>query len=249
MWLRDYHVDGLRLDAVHAIVDDVRRPLPRAAGRPRCEALAAELGRPLCLIAESDLNDPRLVRPPRGRRLRPRRAVERRLPPRPARRRSPASGPATTPTSGRWPSWPRRCARPACTTATYSPHRAAHATGARRPGCPAGGSSATSRTTTRSATGRRASGSAHLVSPGRLRMAAALRAARRRSCPMLFQGEEWGASTPFQYFTDHDDPELGRAVTRGPAARVRRLRLGARGRARPAGPGDVRALEAATGTR
>jgi 1,4-alpha-glucan branching enzyme len=29
------------------------------------------------------------------------------------------------------------------------------------------------------------------------------------------QGEEWGASTPFQYFTDHDDHELGRAVREG----------------------------------
>ena len=33
--------------------------------------------------------------------------------------------------------------------------------------------------------------------------------------PMLFQGEEWGASTPFQYFTDHPDPELGRTVSEG----------------------------------
>jgi maltooligosyltrehalose trehalohydrolase len=33
--------------------------------------------------------------------------------------------------------------------------------------------------------------------------------------PMLFQGEEWGASTPFQYFTDHRDPDLGRAVSEG----------------------------------
>lgn len=32
--------------------------------------------------------------------------------------------------------------------------------------------------------------------------------------PLLFQGEEWGASTPFSYFTDHD-PELGKLVTRG----------------------------------
>jgi maltooligosyltrehalose trehalohydrolase len=33
--------------------------------------------------------------------------------------------------------------------------------------------------------------------------------------PLLFQGEEWGASTPFQYFTSHGDPELGRAVAQG----------------------------------
>jgi maltooligosyltrehalose trehalohydrolase len=33
--------------------------------------------------------------------------------------------------------------------------------------------------------------------------------------PMLFQGEEWGASTPFQYFTDFQDRELGKAVREG----------------------------------
>jgi len=33
--------------------------------------------------------------------------------------------------------------------------------------------------------------------------------------PMLFQGEEWGASSPFLYFTDHEEPELGRAVSEG----------------------------------
>jgi len=33
--------------------------------------------------------------------------------------------------------------------------------------------------------------------------------------PMLFQGEEWGASAPFPYFTDHTDPELARAVSEG----------------------------------
>jgi maltooligosyltrehalose trehalohydrolase len=33
--------------------------------------------------------------------------------------------------------------------------------------------------------------------------------------PMLFMGEEWGATTPFQYFTSHTDADLGRAVTAG----------------------------------
>jgi maltooligosyltrehalose trehalohydrolase len=32
---------------------------------------------------------------------------------------------------------------------------------------------------------------------------------------MLFMGEEWGASTPWQYFTDHDDPALAEAVRTG----------------------------------
>jgi maltooligosyltrehalose trehalohydrolase len=33
--------------------------------------------------------------------------------------------------------------------------------------------------------------------------------------PMLFQGEEWAASTPFQFFTSHPEPELGRATAEG----------------------------------
>lgn len=32
---------------------------------------------------------------------------------------------------------------------------------------------------------------------------------------MLFMGEEWGAGTPWLYFTDHTDPELAEAVRRG----------------------------------
>ena len=50
------------------------------------DALAAELGRPLFLIAESDLNDPRTTTPRAERRSRTARPVERRLPPRPAHR-------------------------------------------------------------------------------------------------------------------------------------------------------------------
>src|SRR5581483_2482051 len=61
MWLRDYHLDGLRLDAVHAIVDtSAVHLLEELAGR--VDALAAAVGRPLFVVAESDLNDPRIVR-------------------------------------------------------------------------------------------------------------------------------------------------------------------------------------------
>jgi maltooligosyltrehalose trehalohydrolase len=42
--------------------------------------------------------------------------------------------------------------------------------------------------------------------------------------PMLFMGEEWGARTPWQYFTDHQDPDLAEAVRQG-----RRAEFGSHG--------------------
>jgi maltooligosyltrehalose trehalohydrolase len=64
--------------------------------------------------------------------------------------------------------------------------------------------------------GNRAAGerSGALMSEGRLRVAAAL-LLTSPFVPLLFQGEEWGAATPFQYFTGHPDLELGRAVSEG----------------------------------
>lgn len=62
MWLRDYHADGLRIDAVHALVDTSPTHL-LAELSARVDELAADLGRPLTLIAESDLNDPAMVTP------------------------------------------------------------------------------------------------------------------------------------------------------------------------------------------
>jgi maltooligosyltrehalose trehalohydrolase len=60
MWLRDFHVDGLRLDAVHALHDGrATHVLEQMA--VEVEALSTHVGRPLSLIAESDLNDAKMV--------------------------------------------------------------------------------------------------------------------------------------------------------------------------------------------
>ena len=60
MFLTDYHVDGLRLDAVHAL-HDTRATHILEELNIDVSARSAFLGRPLPLIAESDLNDPRLI--------------------------------------------------------------------------------------------------------------------------------------------------------------------------------------------
>lgn len=61
-WLREYHLDGLRLDAIHAIYDlGAKHFLAELA--ERVAAFSQEQGRQQCLIAESDLNDPCVIRP------------------------------------------------------------------------------------------------------------------------------------------------------------------------------------------
>ena len=60
MWLRDYHLDGLRLDAVHALVDEGATHLLEEIA-DEVAVLAAQVGKPLFLVAESDLNDPKVL--------------------------------------------------------------------------------------------------------------------------------------------------------------------------------------------
>jgi maltooligosyltrehalose trehalohydrolase len=64
--------------------------------------------------------------------------------------------------------------------------------------------------------GNRAKGerSSMLLNVNRLKIAAAL-VMTAPFVPMLFQGEEWGASMPFLYFSGHPEPELGHAVSEG----------------------------------
>ncbi|MDL5158647.1 malto-oligosyltrehalose trehalohydrolase [Actinomycetospora termitidis] len=62
MWFADFGVDALRLDAVHALRDSRATHLLEEMAVV-VQGLEATLGRPLTLVAESDLNDPRLVTP------------------------------------------------------------------------------------------------------------------------------------------------------------------------------------------
>ncbi len=61
-WIRDYHLDGFRLDAIHAIYDQRPRPFLREMASA-IHDLAADLGRRVHVIAESNMNDPRVVNP------------------------------------------------------------------------------------------------------------------------------------------------------------------------------------------
>ncbi|KAB2975424.1 malto-oligosyltrehalose trehalohydrolase [Streptomyces sp. SS1-1] len=214
-WLRDYRIDGLRLDAVHALVDTrachFLEELSTAV-----DGLAAELGRPLSLIAETDLNDPRLItaRENGGLGLHAQwnddfhHALHTALTGESQGyyadfARAPLAAVAKTLTCGYFHD------------GTYSSFRG------RRHGRPldrtrVGGHRLLGYTQTHDQVGNRAQGDrlAASLSPGLLACAATLTLTAPFT-PMLFQGEEWAAGTPWQFFTDHTDPELAEAVRRG----------------------------------
>jgi maltooligosyltrehalose trehalohydrolase len=212
MWLRDYHFDGLRLDAVHAIVDTSAISFLEQLAT-EVDELMAHLGRHLVLIAESDLNDPRVVRPWQmgGFDIDAQWSddIHHSL-------HSVLTGEREGYYSdfGLIADLAVAMRRPYVYAGRHSTFRQ------RRHGRPPTGLSGNSFIAylqNHDQLGNRARGDriCHLVNPDRAKIGAAL-VLLSPFVPMLFQGEEWGATAPFQYFVDFaDEPELAKAVRDG----------------------------------
>lgn len=213
MWFHDMHVDALRLDAVHALVDEAAVHILEEMAIETA-ALAAHLGRPLELIAESDMNDAKLITP----------------------RESGGYGldaqwsddfhhgvhvALTRETDGYYADFEPLAAlaksleRGFFHDGTYSSFRG------KEHGRPIDLDHALTWRLVVSAQnhdqiGNRARGDriTEALDESQLLCAALLLYAGPFT-PMLFQGEEWGASTPFQFFTSHPEEELGRLTGEG----------------------------------
>jgi maltooligosyltrehalose trehalohydrolase len=211
MWLRDYHCDGLRLDAVHAIVDISAVHLVEEVATA-AHALSAELGRPFWVIAESDLNDPRVVS-----------EVERGGYGCDAQWSDDfhhALHAALTGERGGYYADFGHVEDIARALRDVFVHPGGYSRFRRRRHGRSVGALAGTRflgyMQDHDQVGNRARGerSAALMSVGRVQIAAAL-VLLGPFVPMLFAGEEWAASTPFLYFTDHQDAEIARLVSQG----------------------------------
>ena len=221
MWLGDYHVDGLRLDAVHALVDHRAVHLLEEMSE-EVAALSAHVGRPLTLIAESDLNDPRMIRS----------------------REAHGFG-----MDAQWSDDFHHALHVNLTGETTGYYEDFNSIGALASVIEAGFFHAREFSTFRGRThgrpidreltpawrlvtfaqdhdqiGNRAIGDRLTATLDENRLAlAALIMLTAPSTPMLFMGEEWAASTPWQFFTSHPEPELGEATAKGRIAEFERM--------------------------
>ncbi|MBT2532056.1 malto-oligosyltrehalose trehalohydrolase [Arthrobacter sp. ISL-48] len=213
LWLRDYHVDGLRLDAVHALKDERAVHILEELGALG-DAISAETGRPKTLIAESDLNNPRLIYP----------------------RRANGYGLA-----GQWSDDFHHAVHVNVSGETTGYYGDFVSLGALakvlKDGFLHDGSYSSFRgrhhgrsintslvhpealvvcNQNHDQIGNRATGDrlSQSLPYGPLALAAVLTLTSPFT-PMLFMGEEYGASTPWQFFTSHPEPELGKATAEG----------------------------------
>jgi maltooligosyltrehalose trehalohydrolase len=212
-WFSDFHIDCLRLDAVHALVDDSPRHLLMDLS-DEVAALAGRLGRPLGLIAESDLNDPTMIEPTaaggRGMTAQWDDDVHHALHALLTGERQGYYGDfGSTSVLARVLTEAFRHA------GDYSSFRGAHWGHPIDPARHRGHQFVTA-LQTHDQIGNRATGDrlTALLTPGRLAAGAALLLTSAYT-PMLFMGEEWGATTPWQFFTSYDNPELAEAVRKG----------------------------------
>lgn len=211
MWLRDYHLDGLRLDAVHSIYDQSAIHILEQLAK-EVEKLEYETGKFYYLIAESDLNNPRLVQ------------------------NFNIGGYGFDAT---WNDDFHHALHAALTgerngyyedfgetadigkslkavyvyDGKYSRYRKAiHGRAAEH----CDGNNFVCYIQNHDQVGNRAMGEriSHLVSMEKAKIGAAM-VLTAPFVPMIFQGEEFAASSPFQYFTDVSDEKLARGITQG----------------------------------
>ncbi|TWD81300.1 maltooligosyl trehalose hydrolase [Kribbella amoyensis] len=210
-WFGEFHLDALRLDAVHALADDSPRHLLAQLSVESAE-LSAQVGRPLGLVAESDLNDPRMVEPVADGGL----GMT-------AQWSDDYHHALHTLLTGETAGYYEDFAAPGVFAKTLTQvflHDGSYSTfrgrdwGHKVDPARHRGAEFLAYTSNHDQVGNRALGDRPALTTGQQAIAAAL-VITSPYTPMLFMGEEWGASTPWRYFTDHEEPELADAVRTG----------------------------------